>query len=102
MVEHSAIRIAVLISKSAKGLQSAKVAMSTKYGCQDYDINRLCRFDKRAIDSFCNGCNRITDKDYLESNGLWINGISHRDKMCATINHSQTEKHHGLQKETPA
>jgi len=50
-----------------------------KYGCQDYDINRLCRFDRRAIDSMCKGCKRTTDKEYLVKNNLWINEISHND-----------------------
>lgn len=47
------------------------------YGCQSYDINRLCRFDRRAIDHNCAGCPRTTDRDYLESMGLWIEGVSH-------------------------
>lgn len=47
------------------------------YGCQQYDINRLCRFDRRAIDSRCDGCERKTDQAYLESQGLWIEGVSH-------------------------
>lgn len=40
------------------------------YGCQEYDQSRLCRFDKRAIDRKCDGCNRVTDRDYLQSMGL--------------------------------
>lgn len=47
------------------------------YGCQKYDINRLCRFDRRAIDRKCDGCQRTTDRAYLESMGLWIKGVSH-------------------------
>ena len=47
------------------------------YGCQQYDINRLCRFDRRALDRKCDGCQRTTDREYLESQGLWIEGISH-------------------------
>lgn len=50
----------------------------TRYGCQDYDITRLCRYDRRAIDRRCDGCPRTTDQAYLESQGLWIIGISHR------------------------
>lgn len=45
------------------------------YGCQKYDASRLCRFDRRAIDRKCDGCTRVTDKDYLESMGLWIEGV---------------------------
>jgi len=51
---------------------------SHTYGCQHFDIGRKCRFDKRAKDSRCNGCQRETDRAYLESQGLWIEGISHR------------------------
>ena len=47
------------------------------YGCQEYDITRLCRFDRRAIDQACNGCLRETDKEYLHMNGLWVEGVSH-------------------------
>lgn len=47
------------------------------YGCQKYDINRLCRFDRRAIDRKCDGCPRITDLYYLESMGLMVPGVSH-------------------------
>lgn len=50
----------------------------TVYGCPTYDINRPCRFDRRAIDRFCDGCPRTTDQAYLESNGLWVVGISHQ------------------------
>ena len=46
------------------------------YGCQQYDQNRLCRFDRRAIDRKCDGCERPSDKDYLESMGLWIQGVA--------------------------
>jgi hypothetical protein len=48
------------------------------YGCPSYDINRLCRYDRRGIDRFCDGCQRTTDKDYLEANGLWVVGVSHQ------------------------
>lgn len=48
------------------------------YGCRNYDINRLCRYDRRALDRKCDGCQRMTDQDYLESQGLWIIGISHQ------------------------
>lgn len=47
------------------------------YGCQQYDTTRLCRFDRRALDRKCDGCPRTTDREYLESQGLWIEGISH-------------------------
>ena len=47
------------------------------YGCQQYDQNRLCRFDRRAIDHNCAGCPRTTDRDYLERMGLLIEGVSH-------------------------
>jgi len=49
----------------------------TRYGCQDYDIARLCRFDRRALDKFCNGCPRQTDQAFLESQKLWVIGVSH-------------------------
>lgn len=48
-----------------------------KYGCQDYDINRLCRYDRRALDRYCAGCQRTTDKDYLIVQKLWVIGVSH-------------------------
>lgn len=47
------------------------------YGCQKYDIDRLCRFDRRALDRKCDGCQRTTDQVELERMGLWIVGISH-------------------------
>ena len=47
------------------------------YGCQQYDDTRLCRFDRRAIDRKCDGCQRTTDKDYLASMNLWVQGVSH-------------------------
>lgn len=47
------------------------------YGCQQYDITRLCRYDRRAIDRWCDGCPRTTDKEFLESMGLWVIGVSH-------------------------
>lgn len=49
------------------------------YGCQQYDPARLCRFDRRAIDSRCDGCQRTTDEAYLRSMGLWTAGMSHAD-----------------------
>jgi len=49
------------------------------YGCQQYAIDRLCRFDRRAIDRGCDGCQRTTDSEYLQSMGLWISGISHKE-----------------------
>jgi hypothetical protein len=47
------------------------------YGCQSYDIARLCRFDRRALDRKCDGCPRTTDQDYLAAQGLWVEGVSH-------------------------
>lgn len=52
---------------------------SEKYGCQEYSIARMCRFDRRAADVRCNGCQRITDREYLERQGLWIEGVSHKE-----------------------
>ena len=46
------------------------------YGCQQYDADRLCRFDRRAIDHNCTGCPRTTDRAYLERMGLWIEGVA--------------------------
>ena len=53
------------------------------YGCQQYDQNRLCRYDRMAIDRRCDGCQRTTDRAYLESMSLWIHGVSHIDKACS-------------------
>ncbi len=53
------------------------------YGCQQYDPQRLCRYDRRAIDRRCDGCQRTTDRAYLESMSLWIHGISHIEKSCS-------------------
>lgn len=47
------------------------------YGCQKYAVERLCRFDRRAIDRKCDGCQRKTDREYLAGQGLWVEGISH-------------------------
>lgn len=47
------------------------------YGCQEYSPARLCRFDRRAISQKCGGCPRTTDKDYLTSMNLWVQGVSH-------------------------
>lgn len=55
------------------------------YICQQYDINRLCRFDRRAIDRACIGCQRTTDKDYLTVQGLWVAGVSHQDDAQSEI-----------------
>ena len=55
----------------------SKKDQSNTYGCQEYSIERLCRFDRRAADIRCNGCKRITDREYLEHQGLWIDGVSH-------------------------
>lgn len=51
--------------------------MPERYGCQGYDIERLCRFDRRALDRMCDGCPRETDREYLASQGLWVIGVSH-------------------------
>ena len=48
-----------------------------KYWCQSFDVTRMCRFDRRAVDSKCDGCPRTTDKDYLISLNLWVEGVSH-------------------------
>ena len=47
------------------------------YGCQQYDATRLCRFDRRALDRKCDGCQRVTDRDYLELQGLWVPGVAY-------------------------
>lgn len=61
------------------------------YTCQQYDINRLCRFDRRAIDRGCDGCLRTTDKDYLTDQGLWIAGISHQEDDPGATDESKLE-----------
>jgi hypothetical protein len=53
------------------------------YACQQYNITRLCRFDRRAIDRACDGCLRMTDEEFLRSMGLWVVGISHKEKQEA-------------------
>lgn len=53
------------------------IPVDPPYGCQEYDAARLCRFDRRAISRKCDGCNRVTDRAYLEAMGLWIEGVSH-------------------------
>lgn len=59
-------------------IESAKPkAKDTPYGCQEYSFDRLCRFDRRAIDRKCDGCPRTTDREYLAGQGLWIEGVSH-------------------------
>jgi len=63
------------------GIFGMKRVTEPKYGCQEYDLYRLCRFDRRALDSRCNGCQRETDREYLESQGLWIDGVSHLEAM---------------------
>jgi len=60
--------------QAAKNQQPA-----TPYGCQQYAISRLCRFDRRAIDRKCDGCPRTTDQAYLTQAGLWVPGVSHQD-----------------------
>ncbi len=57
--------------------QVCEVLRTMTYGCQQYDPQRLCRYDRRAIDRKCDGCPRTTDSEYLKSMGLWIVGISH-------------------------
>lgn len=49
-----------------------------RYGCQQYDPERLCRFDRRALDRMCDGCQRKTDSEYLAKQGLWVPGVSHQ------------------------
>jgi hypothetical protein len=51
------------------------------YACQQYDINRPCRFDRRAIDRACDGCQRMTDEEFLRSMGLWAIGVSHNQEQ---------------------
>jgi len=48
-------------------------------------INRLCRFDRRAIDRKCDGCPRMTDRDYLATQGLWVAGIAYREDDHAAL-----------------
>lgn len=50
------------------------------YGCQQYNINRLCCYDRRAIDRKCDGCQRTTDEALLRRNGLWVPGVSHQEQ----------------------
>ena len=72
-------------AKESMSLQAADAFMSifgmkrvkSVYGCQQYDLDRLCRFDRRAIDRNCAGCERVTDSEYLQSMGLWVPGVSH-------------------------
>jgi hypothetical protein len=54
-----------------------KIKPDAPYGCQQYSADLLCRFDRRAIDRKCDGCKRVTDRAYLESMGLWVDGVSH-------------------------
>lgn len=59
-------------------IESAKPkAKAAPYGCQDYSVDRLCRFDRRAIDRKCDGCPRTTDRGYLVQHGLWVEWVSH-------------------------
>lgn len=62
---------------SLMGIFGFKRITEPAYGCQQYDATRLCRFDRRALDRKCDGCQRVTDREYLESQGLWIEGVSH-------------------------
>ena len=59
------------------GIFGMKRVTEPPYVCQQYDAERLCRFDRRALDRKCDGCERVTDRAYLESQGLWIEGVSH-------------------------
>jgi hypothetical protein len=59
------------------GIFGLKRVIDNPYVCQQYDATRLCRFDRRALDRKCDGCQRVTDREYLESQGLWIEGVSH-------------------------
>lgn len=36
-----------------------------------FDSNKLCRYDRRSLDSQCSGCKRVTDVDYLKQHGLY-------------------------------
>ena len=49
----------------------------SKYACQQYTPPSPCRYDRRAIDRKCDGCQRETDAEYLQSQGLWVVGVSH-------------------------
>jgi len=51
-----------------------------QYGCQQFDRDRLCRYDRRAIDCLCDGCPRTTDAEYLKQQGLWVPGVSHEQQ----------------------
>ncbi len=63
------------------------------YGCQQFPITRLCRYDRRAIDRKCDGCQRTTDSEYLKSMGLWIEGISHeREFECDFLTWNEFEE----------
>ena len=53
-------------------------APDASYGCKTYNVNRPCRFDRRAVSRKCDGCNRVTDRAYLQSMGLWVDGVSHK------------------------
>lgn len=56
------------------------------YACQLYDRARLCRYDRRAIDRRCDGCQRATDVYFLVNQGLWVEGVSHaRDPQQGEI-----------------
>lgn len=46
------------------------------YGCQKFPVDRLFRFDRRAADTGCAGCQRVTDRDYLVEHGLWVAGVA--------------------------
>lgn len=60
-------------------------ATNNSYACQAFDINRLCCFDRRAIDRRCDGCKRKTDKVYLESQGLLVLGVSHNEESSSLV-----------------
>ena len=60
-------------------LDSAKPAPKpdAPYGCQQYDVTRLCRFDRRALDRKCDGCPRETDSAELKRMGLWVPSVAY-------------------------
>jgi len=55
------------------------------YGCQNFPVWRLCRFDRRAADTGCTGCQRVTDSDYLIEHGLWAIGVSHAQPVIVGL-----------------
>lgn len=55
-------------------------AQQPPYGCQEFSVDHLCRYDRRAVDRKCEGCERVTDKVELQRMGLWVEGVSHRSE----------------------